>query len=128
MPGFLAYAQFSGRWVSPAVILLAICWTAAMHLFSAIPDIAPDKKASIQTTAVFFGKMKSLFVCFLLWLGFAGLLLYTDWAFPWNTLGFLYPLICFWVYMNPEKTEQVYWCFPRINSFVGFLAALYLLI
>ena len=35
----------------------------AMHCYSAIPDIEPDKQAGLVTTAVYLGKQNSLLYC-----------------------------------------------------------------
>lgn len=54
----LALSVFIGGW----------CWSAAMHLFSAIPDIVPDREAKLSTTAVVLGKTGALCTCSVLWL------------------------------------------------------------
>lgn len=41
---------------------------AAMHAYSAIPDIQPDQEAGLRTTAVYLGRNKTLIYCTWLWI------------------------------------------------------------
>jgi 4-hydroxybenzoate polyprenyltransferase len=54
----------------------------AWHTFSAIPDIEPDTKAGIATTATILGEQGTLLYCFGLW--FVAFLLF-------------FPLIGYWI-------------------------------
>ncbi len=119
MPGFFAFAQFSGNTVLMLPILLAFCWTGAMHLFSAIPDISSDKNARIQTTATFLGKNSSLLLCSFLWLitsiGSIG--------YSFNFIfSIIYPIIPLYHLFNRKADiSKTYWKFPYINAIAGFL-------
>jgi lycopene elongase/hydratase (dihydrobisanhydrobacterioruberin-forming) len=122
LPGFMLYTEFSGSLSPSWVIIASWLWTAAMHLFSAIPDIAVDKKAGIMTGAVFIGERTSLFFCMLLWLGFAYVV--TNHS-PLFFLSFLYPLIPVYMLYKPQDISRVYWKFPYLTSTLGFLTFLY---
>lgn len=127
IPGFIGYLHAGGQTISEPIIFLTLCWTAAMHLYSAIPDIEPDKKAKLMTTAVLFEKETSILLCFTLWSAFA-LLFASLWNSPLGYLGFIYPLIALFVYFNQTKIEQVYWYFPYLNAILGAMITISLLI
>lgn len=67
LPGFAFYALLTGENPPLYVLAAVFCWTCAMHLFSAVPDVEPDKKAGLTTSAVFFGYKKSLIMTAILW-------------------------------------------------------------
>lgn len=56
LPGLAAYGFIYNSLPPIAFICAGALWTWAMHLYSAIPDIQPDTKAGIHTTATTFGK------------------------------------------------------------------------
>jgi 4-hydroxybenzoate polyprenyltransferase len=70
LPGFAGYFLSSTTVFNFFLLIPFIVWTSAMHLFSAIPDILPDKKSKIMTSAVFFGRKKSLALCLFFWMVF----------------------------------------------------------
>ena len=119
-PGFLGWQQASGQPVHAIPVLIAGLWTAAMHLFSAIPDIESDREAGLSTTATLVGLRGSLAVCTVLWLMFAGSLLGLGVLWPWNLAALIYPLIPGVLLLSePEATHRFYWYFPAINSLMG---------
>ncbi len=121
IPAFLAYAQITNQFPSLNVFLSAFCWTAAMHLFSAIPDIKPDKKAHITTTAVYLGENISLITCALLW-SFTSLITLTiPLLFPWSIFVLIYPLMPLFLLRNTSLLEYVYWRFPYITMVLGLI-------
>lgn len=119
LPGVLAVYHSPQLSIDVTIIIALTCWTTAMHLFSAIPDIEYDKKAGIRTTAVVLGRSTSLLMCFVLWFCFAGISTsYLLILFP----TFIYPVIPF--FLLKKKTvsiERVYWYFPYINAGLGFM-------
>lgn len=123
LPGFLAYTQFTGQLPPWYIIIGATTWSAAMHLYSAIPDILYDTKAKIQTTATYLGRQMSFFFCSFLWFSTAILLF---------SLG-LYSLYLLWVYplipilhlaFRKLDEKKVYWYFPFITYTIGFLVSI----
>lgn len=118
MPAFIAYTQISNQWPDLVVWLVIFCWTGAMHLFSAIPDIGPDKKVGIKTTAVMLGKKKSLYLCSVLW-GVTALV--SSYINPFFLLAFIYPFIPIYILTMKSNITKVYWLFPYLNALLGFL-------
>ena len=98
----------------------------AMHCYSAIPDIEPDHKAWLTTTAVYLGKQKSLIYCVLLYVLSALL------SFP--TLGW-FSLLAWLIYVSVmilsyQRSDifALYKIFPYINLFIGFLLFWYIVL
>jgi lycopene elongase/hydratase (dihydrobisanhydrobacterioruberin-forming) len=119
IPGFLAYYQITGQLPILGAVIAAFCWTGAMHLFSAVPDITPDKKAGLKTTAVVLGLKKSLILTIFLWLITALIALNFGQLFPWSLLAFIYPAIPLWVLFNSKQIDNVYWKFPYVTMTLG---------
>jgi 4-hydroxybenzoate polyprenyltransferase len=119
LPGAATYAALAG---SPPPLLAVVggwAWTMAMHTFSAIPDIEPDRRAGIETTATAFGHDWSFVYCGALWLTSAGLFAALD-----PRLGVLllsYPLVLLGVYTSGVDVDRAYWWYPALNTAVGAL-------
>lgn len=125
LPGLISY-QYSLQFFPPTYVIIACClWAIAMHLFSAIPDIEPDKKAGLQTTAVFLGMKKSLLTCSLLW--FLAALIMNSHLYI-LLVGILYSIIPLAIYFSSSLNSQLnttYWRFPYINGFFGLSIFIY---
>lgn len=119
IPGFIAAYQFRDDLITLPVLVATFSWTAAMHLFSAIPDIEADTKAGLRTTAITLGYRKSLFTCGILWaLTTISAILIHGWL--WILL--IYPVIPFLLLKNRKLSiDSIYWMFPVINGVVGFI-------
>lgn len=122
MPGAFAYAISAGE-LPPAMVLVAGgAWTAAMHAYSAIPDIDADRKAGLSTIATFFGPYGTLAICFVLYAASAVLSLeYLGLAS--FTLGSAYLLLML-ASVRSVKTGRLfklYRAFPYINVAAGFI-------
>jgi 4-hydroxybenzoate polyprenyltransferase len=119
LPGLFGYHIASGAIPSLLVVCAGGLWTAAMHLFSAIPDIEADTKAKLQTTAVVLGQTKSLLLCSALW-WISMLMIFLATRSPFSFLLCVYgviPLICL---SKRWKLEQIYQLFPYLNALMGF--------
>ncbi len=127
IPGFISYALITGQLVSWLVIIAAWAWSAAMHLFSAIPDIEPDKQAKLKTSAILWGEKLSLFICLLLWSVFF-LIINQLVVSPLAYLLIIYPIIPASLLIFNILPVQVYWYFPWVNSILGFLFFWYLVL
>lgn len=105
-------------WFSRVGFWAARLWAMAMHAYSAIPDIQPDREAGLTTTAVLLGKRGTLIYCGLLW-ALA--------AYLWYTVVWLPLLLMWWVYLAMiaasfgSDVMSLYRRFPRINTAVGFV-------
>ncbi len=120
-PGIMGYFLASQTLPLLSIIIAGGSWSAAMHLFSAIPDIESDKRAGLKTTAVIAGFNKSLLLCFVLWSISGGLMIYNNWLGNLSWVGLIYPLIPIFVWRskNQKIINKVYWLFPYINAIVG---------
>ncbi len=121
LPGFIGYVQVVGHLPPWPIIIGVCCWTWAMHLFSAVPDISSDAKAGLSTTAVVLGVRQSLVLCLLLW--FISVLVL--WLYlPISILGFMvlvYLFIPLYLLFYPGHVQKAYWYFPLLNTIVGFV-------
>ncbi len=119
LPGAAAYAALSGSHPPLLAVAGGWLWAMAMHTFSAIPDIEPDRKAGIRTTATMLGEHRTLIYCAVCWLLAAVLFGLLD---PRAGLLLLcYPaLVVAWVYRD-VTIDRAYWWYPAINTVVGMV-------
>ena len=120
-PGIMGYTLTASAWPSYQVVVAAGLWTAAMHLYSAIPDIEADESADVHTTAVVLGKTNSLIACSALWSASAALFISVD---PWLLPVLIYPLMSV-LALYHEKVSEQYAVYPYVNAFVGMAAFWY---
>lgn len=122
IPGFTAYAQLTGNLPPLWVLIVAMCWTGAMHLFSAVPDIEVDKLAGIRTTAVALGKQNSLILCAGLWLTAILSAYFGHFSIIVIVLGLVYFVVPCVLVLRPNiSVTKAYWYFPYLNSIFGLL-------
>ncbi|WP_135805276.1 prenyltransferase [Halorussus marinus] len=122
LPGAAAFAAVAGR--QPPVLALAggWLWAMAMHTFSAVPDIEPDRRAGIRTTATLLGERATLAYCAGCWLLAAGAFGAIDlWA---GALLAVYPALAVGVAETDVDVARAYWWFPAINGLVGMVLTL----
>nr|WP_266079781.1 prenyltransferase [Haladaptatus caseinilyticus] len=119
LPGAAAYAALSGSQPPLLAVAGGWLWAMAMHTFSAIPDIEPDRRAGIRTTATILGERRTLAYCALCWSLAAGCFALLD---PRAGLLLLsYPaLVVAWV-ARDVAINRAYWWYPAINTVVGML-------
>lgn len=136
LPGIVGYGFttiFSNTPISSHIILPCLAgalWCMAMHAVSAVPDIASDSSAGIQTIATKLGATKTLIACALAYLVSAALLLTLN-SLPLAVFGVVscvvYLGILVWMH-NAQDKLTVYKYYPYINALVGmalFFAVLY---
>lgn len=122
MPGIFGFYLASG--VFPPLVLVAAGFfhIAAMHLFSAIPDIACDREAGITTTAVLLGRNASLILCVLFWTALSVLVVRSAGYFPLSYLVLLFPAVPLALLLSPKlRIEEVYRYLPLLNTALGGL-------
>lgn len=120
MPGVLAYHLASGELPSIWLVAAGFLHIAAMHLFSAIPDIECDRQAGITTTAVLIGKRASLLLCLLFWSGLSASALVLSGFHYLSFLSLLYPAVPLSLLAFPSwRVERVYWYLPYLNTILG---------
>lgn len=121
LPGYLAYYLNAGRLPPIPILIAGMLWAAGMHAYSALPDIAPDAEAGIETVAVRLGERGGLIFVLMNWLAFTLLLNSVIGVIGLITL--IYPLIPLVLLFQPSGTiRRVYWWFPYLNGLMGFLA------
>jgi 4-hydroxybenzoate polyprenyltransferase and related prenyltransferases len=119
LPGVVAYAAVANAYPPTAALVGAWLWTMAMHTFSAVPDIEPDRAAGIQTTATLLGQFWTYLYCGVVWLAAAG-----AFALVHPLLGALlgvYPVFLAGVALSDIGVDRAYWWFPVLNTVVGTL-------
>lgn len=129
LPGAAAYATVAGAHPPALALVGAWLWTMAMHTFSAIPDIDPDRAAGVTTTATALGEARTYAYCLVCWTGAAAAFAALDVRFLF-AFG-VYPLFLSWVATSDVAVERAYWWFPVVNAVVGAgitMAGLWLLV
>ena len=121
MPGVFAYSMASGDLPPWQAIVAGGLWTAAMHAYSAIPDIDADREAKLSTIATTLGSIGTHLFCLAAYIASAVL--------SFRFLGW-FGIVCGAVYAammivstltsGREGVFQVYRYFPVINALVGF--------
>ena len=125
LPGIAAYAAVAGGQPPAMAVVGAWLWTMGMHTFSAIPDIAPDQRAGIRTTATWLGERRTYGYVGGCWLAAAAAFAVVN-----PRLGGLmavYPAFVAWVAASSIAVDRAYWWFPALNTAVGTLFTLGLL-
>lgn len=117
LPGVGAYLVLAGELPPVAIIVGAWLWTMAMHTYSAIPDIDPDRRGGIRTTATVLGQSGALVYCFVVWTLAAGGFALVD--VRAGALMALYPLVVLAIARASIAIERAYWWYPAINALVG---------
>lgn len=123
-PGLIGYALLTGEMPSFSILIACWAWAVGMHAFSAIPDILPDAKAGITTTAVLMGEKAALCFVGVHWLVFS--ILITNMLGNWGVVTFIYPGLIIWLLINPQiAINKIYWWFPVVNTIIGFIGFWY---
>ncbi|MDZ7786379.1 MAG: prenyltransferase [Candidatus Saccharibacteria bacterium] len=124
-PGLVSYGLLTGGFPPLQVFVAATMWCAAMHAYSAIPDIRADQRAGLRTVATTLGKQRTLLFCALHYTVAASLS--APWLGWFSLVGAAVYLSMMYVSFQATTKEQFfryYTYFPFINMFVG--AALFL--
>lgn len=122
IPGLLSYAQLTNQLPPLWVVGSSMFWVFALHLFSAIPDIAPDSKVGLKTSAVVFGYTRSLVLTLVFWLVASGLFIYESQLGALSYFVLVYPFIPLALLMDKGlDINKVYWYLPYLNAVIGFV-------
>jgi 4-hydroxybenzoate polyprenyltransferase len=121
LPAAFAYQMVTDSFPPITIMIAGGLWTAAMHAFSALPDIGSDRKAGLSTIATLLDRSGTLLFCM------AAYMLSAILAFPHLGrigifAGLIYCGIMLFALTNEEseKLFRIYRIFPLINSLVGF--------
>lgn len=120
LPGIIGFIIAGGDSVSWIGFAGAWLWCSAMHAYSAIPDIKPDAKGGIQTTATVLGLKNTGWYCIVLYT-LAGVLAYGD--IGWlAVVGVIVYNTLVGISMTAKDSDDVmqyYTWFPIINALFG---------
>lgn len=122
MPGVFAFAAVSGTLPPWQAIVAGGLWTAAMHAYSAIPDINSDREAGIMTIATFLGASGTLTACLALYLA-ASALAFEFLGFVTVPLASVYLILMLASFRSvaTDRLFKLYRAFPVINMTAGFI-------
>ncbi|MBA2363493.1 MAG: prenyltransferase [Kofleriaceae bacterium] len=122
-PMLVAWGFFSARLPSWPLVAAGILWCGAMHAYSAIPDIASDRRAGLGTVATLLGRDGTLNLCALSYLGAALLVGLRD--VPAGLVLGAYPvLIGVQARRARTRVSQWYRYFPVLNGLAGMCLTL----
>ena len=123
MPFLITYSFIAGSLPSICVIIGAWLKTMAMHTFSAIPDIEPDRKAGITTTATYLGRTGAYGYVTAVWIMTALSISIHDLRL--GLVFLVYPVLSTGIFFADLEDSRAYWWFPFINAFTGMVITLY---
>lgn len=126
LPGAAAYVTVAGSQPPLVTVIGAWLWAMAMHTFSAIPDIEPDRRAGIETTATVLGKSKTYLYCIGVW-GLAALA-FAGYDLKAGLVIGTYAVLTAGVMSSEIAVDRAYWWFPYINTGIGTVLTLWALI
>ena len=122
MPGIFAYYLAGGQLPPLMLVLAGYFHIAAMHLFSAVPDIECDRRAGIRTTAVVLGERRSLMLVAAFWSVFSALVIYLTDLHPLSILVLMFPAFPLALLIDRGKDiNKLYWRLPYVNNLLGGL-------
>lgn len=120
--GAFGYYLLGGTGFPLIPLTAAMCWSIAMHAYSAVPDIESDRSAGLSTIATTLRKTGTIFLCLALYAGAAFL------VFPYIgnvaiVLGIVYTLLMLGSLFirKPEILLKLYTFFPYINLVAGMI-------
>ena len=122
LPGVAGYVAVAGVAPPLVVVVAGWLWTMAMHTFSAIPDVEPDRAAGVATTATVLGQTGALAYCVGCWL--AGALLAAVHAPALGLLFGAYPVLGAAVGLADVEIDRAYAWFPLVNGLLGMVLTL----
>ncbi|MCS7143129.1 MAG: prenyltransferase [Aigarchaeota archaeon] len=121
MPGIFGHYIASGKLPESSVLIAAFLHVAAMHIFSAVPDIEYDRKSRIITTPVLLGRNVSLILVTLFWVGLVYFAITLTGFHPLSLLSLIYVFIPLSVLILKLDINRVYWVLPYVNFSLGGL-------
>jgi 4-hydroxybenzoate polyprenyltransferase len=122
LPGLVLYSLFVAQLPPWWLVVSLLCWNAAMHTLSALPDIVADTKAGLRTTAVVLGRKKASWFVLLNWVVAVSLPLLLMTSVPWWTLVplLVYPFVGYCALKSDETALfALYQKMPLLNAIIG---------
>ncbi|MEM0383297.1 MAG: prenyltransferase [Candidatus Caldarchaeum sp.] len=119
MPGVFGHYIASGTLPAVPILLAGFLHIAAMHIFSAVPDIEYDRSVGIKTTPVVIGRTPALILVAVFWTGLVYLAITLTNYHPLSILTLIYPAVPLSVLLFKKDINRVYWLLPYINTTLG---------
>ncbi|MEM1943519.1 MAG: prenyltransferase [Candidatus Caldarchaeum sp.] len=119
MPGVFGHYIASGTLPAAPILLAGFLHIAAMHIFSAVPDIEYDRSVGIKTTPVVIGRTPALILVAVFWTGLVYLAITLTNYHPLSILTLIYPAVPLSVLLFKRDINRVYWLLPYINTTLG---------
>ena len=124
-PAFFGHALLGGTGLDWKLVLGAWCWVAAMHAYSAVPDITADAQARVPTIATALGLRCTLLACAALYAA-AALASYAVLGWLSVVLGLVYlAMMALSMRAGAAQGEagvmKLYRFFPLLNTLAGFV-------
>lgn len=120
-PGVFAYKMVSGQYPPASIFAAAAAWTAAMHAYSAIPDIEADRAAKLPTIATTLGLFATHIFCLVMYILAAALSFpYLGWIAVASGAVYAAMVLISLRFSGKGNTFTVYRFFPYVNSACGF--------
>ncbi len=127
--GIFGYYIAGGLGFPALGVIAGLCWTIAMHAYSAVPDIQADTAAKLKTIAIIIGAKRTIYFCWFLYV-LAAYLVFESIPFA-SILG----LVTFSYFMwrsiqarSPEALFKIYTYFPVINTSIGAVVSIELFV
>jgi 4-hydroxybenzoate polyprenyltransferase len=119
-PGIFAYQMLADTMPPVRLMVAAGLWTAAMHAYSAIPDIDADRRAGVSTIATVCGPYGTLAICSLLYLA-AAVISFEYLGLVSVSLGSIYLILMLASLRSVKygRLFRLYRSFPIINVLTG---------
>jgi 4-hydroxybenzoate polyprenyltransferase len=103
------------------VVLAGMCWSMAMHAYSAVPDIESDQTARLSTIATKLGKKTTIVVCAVLY-AISGVLVFPYLGSISLALSSAYVILMLLsLSTSRERLFELYTYFPIVNSIAGMI-------
>ncbi|MDG1730146.1 MAG: prenyltransferase [Algibacter sp.] len=120
--GFFLTGNTNIEWIA---VFGGLIWAFGMQTYSAVPDIAADKKAGVNTLATLLGEKKALWFCLLCYLISASIGSYYL-GYIVILFGAVYGIIVLLSINNITKLFSYYTYFPIINVVTGAMLFFYM--
>lgn len=122
LPGVFGYSLVTVEFPPASVVIAGALWTAAMHAYSAIPDIEADRDAKLSTIATVLGSTGTHVFCLAAYIGSA-VLSYQYLGIVSVVLGsvFFLTMVASMITHDRDGVFRIYRLFPIINAAAGFI-------
>ena len=127
--GVFGYFLVGGNGFPFIGVIAGMLWAVAMHAYSAVPDIKADYAAKLKTIAILIGPNRTIMLCWFLYI-LAAYLVKNIIPIPAiiGAIVFSYFMHRSLKAVNDEALFKLYTYFPLINTCIGALVSITLMI